>query len=168
MTPPRPSEPSELVELRALIRQTLRDVLPEVAAAAGSTEAVAQPATDDDGRPSGVAVDQAVPGASVEAVTVRTDADLQQLVARLLALADNPKHRADLRTGRLQFRLAVPAGPAGSAPTLRYVEKGAVTEGQVKDAARAGVGLRLGRRAVLTPLARDKARALGVLVEREA
>jgi hypothetical protein len=115
----------------------------------------------------GVAVDRAVTGATVAAVTVRNDADLQQLVARVLALADNPKHRADLRSGRLRFCLAVPA-PSGSTPTLRYVEKGAVTEGQVKDAARSGVGLRLGRRAVLTPLARDKARALGVVVEREA
>ena len=58
--------------------------------------------------------------------------------------------------------------PETTTPSLRFVEKGAVTEAQVKDAARAGVGLRLSRRAVLTPLARDQARALGVVVEKEA
>jgi hypothetical protein len=47
------------------------------------------------------------------------------------------------------------------------VEKGAVTERAVIAAAKAGHRLVLGPRAVLTPLARDKARALGVPVEKE-
>ena len=47
------------------------------------------------------------------------------------------------------------------------VEKGAVTERAVLAAAKAGERLVLGPRAVLTPLARDKARALGVRVEKE-
>ncbi len=42
-----------------------------------------------------------------------------------------------------------------------------MTERAVIAAARAGERLVLGPRAVLTPLARDKARALGVLVEKE-
>jgi len=42
-----------------------------------------------------------------------------------------------------------------------------VTERAVIAAARAGERLVLGPRAVLTPLSRDKARALGVLVEKE-
>jgi hypothetical protein len=47
------------------------------------------------------------------------------------------------------------------------VEKGAVTEAMVAEAAKAGARLVLGRRAVLTPLARDRARAAGVEIERE-
>ena len=47
------------------------------------------------------------------------------------------------------------------------VEHGAVTERTIKKAADAGARLVLGPGAVLTPLARDKARALGIEIERE-
>ena len=47
------------------------------------------------------------------------------------------------------------------------MDKGAVTERAVNAAAKAGARLVLGPRAVLTPLARDKARALGVPIEKE-
>jgi hypothetical protein len=50
---------------------------------------------------------------------------------------------------------------------VQRVEKGAVTERMVAAAAKAGAALVLGPRAVLTPLARDKARALGVPVQKE-
>ena len=56
----------------------------------------------------------------------------------------------------------------GSAePPTRRIERGAVTEKVVRDAARAGERLVLGPRAVLTPLARDRARASGVEIDRE-
>ena len=42
-----------------------------------------------------------------------------------------------------------------------------ITERAVQKAAADGVRLSLGRRAVLTPLARDKARILGVEIEKE-
>jgi predicted amidohydrolase len=47
------------------------------------------------------------------------------------------------------------------------VDRGAVTERIVKQAADAGARLVLAPRAVITPLAREKARALGVEIERE-
>jgi hypothetical protein len=50
---------------------------------------------------------------------------------------------------------------------VQRIEKGAVTERMVAAAAKAGASLVLGPRAVLTPLARDKARALGVPVQKE-
>ena len=56
-------------------------------------------------------------------------------------------------------------GSAGSA--TRRIERGAVTEKMVRDAARAGERLVLGPGAVLTPLARDRARASGVEISRE-
>jgi hypothetical protein len=49
----------------------------------------------------------------------------------------------------------------------RRIERGAVTEKVVRDAARAGERLVLGPGAVLTPLARDRARASGVEISRE-
>ena len=56
-------------------------------------------------------------------------------------------------------------GSAG--PPARRIERGAVTEKVVRDAAQAGERLVLGPRAVLTPLARDRARASGVEISRE-
>jgi hypothetical protein len=54
-----------------------------------------------------------------------------------------------------------------AAPADHRIEKGAVTERAVQAAASAGARLVLGPRAVLTPLARDRARALGVPIEKE-
>ena len=102
----------------------------------------------------------------VETVSLRTDQDLAAFVTRLLHLFENPARRADLRSGRLAFRLAAPAGPGQAGPSRR-IERGAVTEAVVRDAARVGARLVLGPRAVLTPLARDRARAAGVEIERE-
>jgi hypothetical protein len=56
-------------------------------------------------------------------------------------------------------------GSAG--PPARRIERGAVTEKVFRDAAWAGERLVLGPRAVLTPLARDRARASGVEISRE-
>jgi len=99
-------------------------------------------------------------------VRLSTDDELHAFVLRVLKLAGNPRLRNDLISGRARFRLAAQAqGAAASA--VRRVDKGAVTERAVADAARAGARLVLGPRAVLTPLARDKARALGVPIEKE-
>jgi hypothetical protein len=151
--------------LRVLVREALREVLP--GPAAGSSPASRSAAA------SGSAPAQEGPVytvrdgvGAVETVSVRTDAELAAFVTRLLHLFENPARRADLRAGRLRFRLAA-AGAAGSARPSRRVEKGAVTEAVVRDAARAGARLVLGRRAVLTPLARDRARAMGVEIEKE-
>ena len=99
-------------------------------------------------------------------VRIGTDAELRDFALRVLRLADNPKLRRDLIAGRIRFRLAEqPAGAASQA--VHRVDKGAVTERAVAAAAQAGARLVLGPRAVLTPLARDKARALGVPIEKE-
>lgn len=134
-------------ELRPLVRELLRELLPSIIEARpGPVE-----------RPTG----------DVEVVMLRTDADLDRFVRRLLALFENPKHRADLRAGRRRFTLGAPPAPGEARPTRR-VDAGAVTERLVTDAAAAGATLVLGRRAVLTPLAKDRVRALGVAVERES
>jgi hypothetical protein len=154
--------------LRALVREVLREVL-------------ATPGAPTPGAPAQSAVGAPPPAAppqvgavytvrdgveAVETVSLRTDQELAAFVSRILHLFENPKHRDDLRAGRLRFRLAA-SGPAGSARPAHRIEKGAVTEAAVRDAARAGARLVLGRRAVLTPLARDRARAAGVEIEKE-
>jgi hypothetical protein len=50
---------------------------------------------------------------------------------------------------------------------VHRVDKGAVTERAVAAAAAAGARIVVGPRAVLTPLAKDKARSLGVPIEKE-
>jgi hypothetical protein len=143
-------------QLRAEVRAVLRDVLP-AALTAG-----------DGRRPSAPAP---------EPVSVRTDADLDALVRRVATLCEDPRRRQAMRDGRHGFRLAAgsteqPAGtPAAvtsaTAQTVVRVERGAVTERAVRRAAADKARLVLGPRAVLTPLARDTARSLGVDVERE-
>jgi len=97
-------------------------------------------------------------------VRISTDEELHAFVLRVLKLAGNPKLRGDLISGRARFRLAIESAAAPQA--THQVDKGAVTERVVAAAAAEGARLVLGPRAVLTPLARDKARALGVPIER--
>jgi hypothetical protein len=99
-------------------------------------------------------------------VRLETDDDLRQFALDIVRLADNPARRRDLLAGRLTFTLARRA-PDAAAPDDHRIESGAVTERAVQSAAKAGRRLVLGPRAVLTPLARDRALALGVPIERE-
>ncbi len=134
-------------ELRAAIRAVLREVLPP----AGGTVAAST-------------------GDEVELVTLRTDADVALFVRRLAAMCEDPAQRTALRDGPVRFRLA--AGDthprtAALAGTVIRVDRGAVTERRVKQASAEGARLIVGPRAVLTPLARDRARTMGVVVEKE-
>jgi hypothetical protein len=184
-------------ELRELVREVLRDVLPGLTAQNGHSGPAAAPPVrnsmitessgpiahknlHDHGQPApgspaawpGPPVASpgspgspaASPGVTLRPVRLATDTELHEFVLHILALADNPKRRRDLLAGRLRFTLA-PGTPA--APADHRVEKGAVTERAVQAAAAAGARLVLGPRAVLTPLARDRARALGVPIEKE-
>jgi len=180
--------------IRALVREVLAELLPTGARDPGNPGTAGSPwpegltARDpgDPGtagprpgvlaaRPGPVAAGPTQPGLphtvredveSVQAVSIRSDADLGNFVLHLLRLFENPKHRDALRAGRLRFRLAAPAA-SGSAPPSHRIEKGAVTEAMVAASARDGARLVLGRRAVLTPLARDRARAAGVEIVKE-
>ena len=99
-----------------------------------------------------------------ETVQLTNDRDLDTFVRKLLRLFESPKTRADLKAGRLSFRLAGASRTSGGGATRR-IDSGAVTERQIADMA--GGTLVLGRKAVLTPLAREKARTLGIKIEKE-
>jgi len=134
-------------ELRAAVRSVLREVLPEVGTA---------------------------PTGPSSEVVIATDADLTAFVRRVAALCEDPGQRAALQDGRHGFRLTgaspglvtVASQPPGPADVTR-IDRGAVTERAVLKAAADGTRLLLGRGAVMTPLARDKARSLGVEIEKE-
>ncbi len=110
----------------------------------------------------------AVPdGVAIERVALRSDAELDAFVRVLVQRLENPRERAAILSGTVRFQLAgAPAEGAAAAAVMR-VERGAVTERTVKEAAKAGARLVLSPRAVLTPMARDRARSLGVEIEKE-
>ena len=118
--------------LRALVREVLSDLLP--AGTAGDL-AAGDPVA---GRPGlgqvGLAHSVREQVEAVETVSLRNDADLDAFVKRLLRLFENPQRRDALRAGRLRFRLAAAAGPGSVQPAHR-VDKGAVTEAMVRQAA---------------------------------
>lgn len=162
-------------DLRTIIAEVVREVVADLA---GSTPAIVRAVVPDVPAPVSTPAAVAAAGAEhvtpprhrerLEAVRIRDDRDLDEFARHLLALFENPKNRQDLKAGRLRFRLegGAVAGASEDRPVQR-IDTGAVTERQVKAAAEAGRRLVLGRRAVLTPLAREKARALGVPIEKE-
>jgi len=196
MSPPEsPLDPATAGELRRLVGEVVAEVLPGLSRAPRPAVGPASALTAG-GIPSGVPaggpasapacrrpqrgnVDgnsvlfddgaEGTPGgraAGIVQVRVDSDADLRDFALRVLRLADNAKLRRDLIAGRIRFRLAGEPAPAAARAAHR-VDKGAVTERAVAAAAAAGARLVLGPRAVLTPLAKDKARALGVPIEKE-
>lgn len=106
------------------------------------------------------------PGVTVEHVELRSDVDLDAFVAALARRLQSDHDREAILSGRVRFRLA--GQPSESSAATIRVESGAVTERAVKEAAKTGARLVLSPRAVLTPLARDRARSLGVEIEKEA
>jgi hypothetical protein len=125
--------------------------------------------------PAGVPV-HPVHDATVETVRIDSDEDLQAFVRALAGRLANPRDRLAIKAGRLRFALqrtaatttATSAGtPGAEAQEMVRVQRGAVTERHVRDAASHGARLVLARGAVLTPLARDCARSLGVQIEKE-
>jgi hypothetical protein len=84
----------------------------------------------------------------------------------------------DVRAGRVTFRLTggpvtgpavapSAAAPVHPDPATHRVDRGAVTERHVRAAEAAGRRIVVGPRAVVTPLARDRARTAGVEIVRE-
>lgn len=122
-------------------------------------------------QPAPAAESAAVPnGATVERVVLRSDADLDVFVRGLARRLESSHERTAILSGTVRFQLdEVPVAGAASAPVAQAirVERGAVTERVVKEAAKAGARLVLSPRAVLTPMARDRARSLGVEIQKE-
>jgi hypothetical protein len=97
----------------------------------------------------------------IEAVRIGSDAELQAFIDRLAG----PGIIDAVRAGRLRFTLDRAAAAATPGAPAADILEGVVSEQRI--AALAGKGtLRLGASAVLTPLARDKARKLGLKFER--
>ena len=149
-------------------RDLLRELLAEALANGNGAQAtvppppvaaVHRPSTWSRPAAPGEVIGDGAPAAhDVVAVTISSDADLDRFVRTVL------DHGDAIRQGRLRFTL----GRGATNPTgAMRVAHGAVTERTIKKAADAGARIVLGPGAVLTPLAREKARALGIDIERE-
>ena len=173
---------SEREAAREILRELLHDALAGSNGNGGAAPTVPAPPVAATLRPStwrqpageGEVIGGAAAGGGVEWVTLDSDDDLDRFVHTLLARFENPGERAAIRDGRLRFALRRPGasgatgGGAGAAgPGILRVDRGAVTERKVEEAAKTGARLVLGPGAVLTPLAREKARARGIEIERE-
>ena len=112
------------------------------------------------------------PASATPAANVRiaSDADLAAFARDVLRLAQDPKIRAAIEAGRHPFRLAAAAAAIGAAPqtpgTSHRIDKGVVTEGIVAKLGKDIARLVLGPGVSITPLARDKAKARNISVER--
>jgi hypothetical protein len=95
-------------------------------------------------------------GSAVEPVRISNDHELAAFVARLI----EPAVLEKVRAGRLRFTLG-----AAPAPATATALTGVITEQKIDHLKGAGT-LVLAPGAVLTPLARDKARRLGLTIER--
>jgi hypothetical protein len=146
---------------------------PDSTSAPASSAPSSAPASDDGQR--AVSAPSVASDARVEAVTIDTDEELDRFVRALVARVENPRDRLAIHAGWLRFALrrsgekrpAASAVAEGAAVADVRVMKGAVTERAVRAAAADRTRIVLAHGSVLTPLARDCARALGVKIERE-
>ncbi len=145
-------------DLRELVGQAVRELLPSLRPPGGGAQ---------DARHAGP-IGNSRPPAQTEAVRLDTDADLAEFVRRLAALCGDRGQREAILEGRIGFALARSGDRGVAVKPIRRIQKGAVTEAMVAAAAEAGETLWLSRRATLTPLAKDRVRALGIEVTKES
>lgn len=116
------------------------------------------------------------PAAAEERIAVANDSDLVAFARRVLSLAGDPAKAKEIAAGRYPFRLDRPAATPGSAaPTYQAtapsgqshrIDSGVVTESTLNKLPRGLSRLLLGPGVTVTPLAKDRARALGLTFER--
>ena len=164
------SLPTDL--LRSVIREVLQDVVvSEVASVAGGRGAADNNKADRSGADRN------------ETVVITSQADLDRAIARVLADAAHPTRRRAIEMGRTRFLLGdASARPGAVSPQsaqspqspqspkggeIERIMRGAVTERHVIAAAKDGRIIVIGERVVITPLAKERARATGVEIRRE-
>lgn len=103
------------------------------------------------------------PAGGVHPVRISCDADLQALIARLAA----PGGIEAVRSGSIKYTLATTQVSPLGLPTLNPVSllEGVISERKLQDVT-PGSTVRLAASAVVTPMARDLARRLGLKFER--
>lgn len=142
--------------LRGLIRDVIAEEVKALKAARNAEPTTAAPP----------------PSAPATPVRIADDADLAAFARQVLLLAERPELRAAILAGQHRFTLAG-AAPAASgtqngnrAGATHRVDKGVVTESLIGQLPAGITRLVLGPGVSLTPLARDKAKARNLSIER--
>jgi hypothetical protein len=119
--------------------------------------------------------------AAEERVTIASDADLVAFARRVLSLAGDPAKAKEIAAGRYPFRLersaqvsaqaSAPAVPPSQqrlqpAAQSHRIDSGVVTESVLNKLPRGLKRLLLAPGVTVTPLAKDRARTLGLTLER--
>lgn len=159
-------------EIRALVREALREALPQGGARKDSQDADA----GGEARLAARLRDGARSGGTVD-VKVESDGDLNYFAWSLAEAAGHRELAAALANGKL--RLHMPARANGRPPSggargeaapaggqEARVDTGVVNETRVAQIAKTHARLALGPRAVLTPLAKDRAREVKLEIVR--
>jgi hypothetical protein len=145
---------------KSLLRDLVKSVIAEeVAAIRGKPKAASAPA------------------AAEERIAIANDTDLIGFARRVLSLAGDPAKAKEIAAGRYPFRLERPtearAAPAPRAAPVtppvaqpHRIDSGVVTESTLNKLPRGLARLLLGPGVTVTPLAKDRARALGLTFER--
>ena len=144
---------------RSLIRELVKSVIAEEVSAIRKTKAAPAPATAE------------------ERIAIASDADLVGFARRVLSLAGDPAKAKEIAAGRYPFRLDRPAttaqasaapraAPPAPATQSHRIDSGVVTESTLNKLPRGLSKLLLGPGVTVTPLAKDRARALGLTFER--
>jgi hypothetical protein len=142
---------------RGLLRDLVKSVIAEEVAAIRKPKGAPAPAAE-------------------ERIAIASDGDLAAFARRVLSLAGDPAKAKEIAAGRYPFRLARQAAqhapapnaaPPAAAPAQSHrIDSGIVTEATLNKLPRGLSRLLLGPGVAVTPLARDRARALGLTFER--
>jgi hypothetical protein len=116
-----------------------------------------------------------------EQVAIANDADIAAFVQKILKLSEDPSERQKLKDGRITFRLTSgatggatgpAAAPAATGQSHRAtgqshrIERGLLSERQVDRLPRQTKSVLIGKQVRMTPLARDRLRQRGIVIER--
>jgi hypothetical protein len=143
---------------KSLLRDLVKSVIAEEVAAIRKSKAAPAPTSAE------------------ERVAIANDADLAAFARRVLSLAGDPAKAKEIAAGRYPFRLDRSAAQHSSAPAphaassapaqSHRIDSGIVTESTLNKLPRGLTRLLLGSGVTVTPLAKDRARALGLTFER--
>lgn len=161
-------------ELRSMVHEVLLEELAALRSAKGvtTTPASAPKSVTD-------VAEHSLPGQSpTEAcwVPMRAENDLAVFARRVLQLAEDPRRRQAIEDGGFPFRfehstsgsLSNGVNPGTNSAALESrIDKGLVNEKHINKLPQGTTILNLGKRATITPLARDKARKMGITITKE-
>ena len=112
-------------------------------------------------------------GTRKKAVSINNDADLNAFARDLIERMADPAFKQDIAAGRVEFTLSA-AGqkvginhqPASAATSEHRIDKGFLSERQIDALPQGTKRLLVGKAVRITPLARDRARQRGIIIER--